>query len=89
MILLKCLKYDDLNKKFNSSGLGKTKYDILNSYFKGLGYTGTMADQEDQFLTANGQAKSVGTLPDRWNKYLVAQGYSGRLSDMLRTWARA
>jgi len=67
----------------------QTKYDVLSNFFKGEGYTGTMSDMESQYLTANGQAASVGTLADRWKAFMIAEGYSGRLSDMLRTWARA
>jgi hypothetical protein len=68
----------------------QTKYDILSNYFISLGYSGTMSDMEDQFLTANSQAASVGTFADRWSAYLagLTPAITGRLSDALRTWAR-
>jgi len=68
----------------------QTKYDVLSNYFHSLGYTGSsMPDLEGQFLTANGFAHAVGTLSDRWSAYLAGEGYTGRLSDALRSWVRA
>jgi len=88
MILIKNLNYDDLKLKLGAAKR-QHKYDIVADYFHGLGYTGTMADMEDQFLTANGFDATVGTLGDRWSAYLADAGFSGRLADALRAWARS
>ena len=90
MFLIKVLNYDDLRLKFGGVAGGstmQTPYDLAYNYFGSLGHTGTLTDMEYQFLSAAGFP--VGTLADRWAAYMISLGYTSRLSDNLRSWARA